>query len=530
MATRTITTRLAVEGEAEFKKSFQQAESNLKTMRSEMSLLDAEFKGQANSTEALTEKNKLLREEQEQQTEKIKALEQAVQDAADAWGENDKRTDSYRQQLNKAKKELIYMNDALEENEKYLDEAKNSADGCASSIDGFGREVKSAKKDLDGFGDELNDAGDELENFGDSAASAGDGLGKSGGFIEQLGDLKGLLTGGVIVAGAKAVGDAIIGVVEDTAEYRKIMGTLEVSSQKAGYSAEETAEAYKYLNGVLGDSQASATTIANLQAIGLEQSELMTVLNGVIGAWATYGDSIPIDGLAESINETIKAGQVTGTFADVLNWAGMNEDRFNEKLDAANTTAERAQLVMDVLAKQGLTGAGTAWREVNSDIVEYNEAQEEANQAMAELGERLTPAASALKTTFAGAVNLAIDAVEGLVKVTKEAVDWLNQIGEASAASAAAHSGRNSSGRNNERSSAYNSGTGSTSTYQSAYASVYAEAAENAWRTSRKNAADVQNESRYRVDNTVNVKVSLDGKEIASSVTKYQTRNTRANQ
>lgn len=521
MATRTITTRLAVEGEAEFKKSFQQAESNLKTMRSEMSLLDAEFKGQANSTEALTEKNKLLRKEQEQQIEKVKALEQAVQDAASAWGENDKRTDSYRQQLNKAKKDLIYMNDALEENEKYLDEAKNSADGCASSIDGFGREVKSAKKDLDGFGDELDDAGDELEDFGDSAASAGNGLGKSGGFIEQLGNLKGLLTGGVIVAGAKAVGDAIIGVVEDTAEYRKIMGTLEVSSQKAGYSAEETAEAYKHLNGVLGDSQASATTIANLQAIGLEQSELMTVLNGVIGAWATYGDSIPIDGLAESINETIKAGQVTGTFADVLNWAGdILEDDFNAQLEAANSNVERAQLVMDVLAKQGLTDAGTAWREVNSDIVEYNEAQEEANQAMAELGERLTPVASALKTTFAGAVNLAIDAVEGLVKITKEAVDWLNQIGEASAASAAAHSGRNSSGRNYERSSHSQTSTGGASLYSSA------AAAESEWQTS----SQVKESAQQTQTISVTVKSVLDGKEIASSVTKYQTRNTRANQ
>ena len=294
MATRTITTRLAVEGETEFKRSLSEANSNLKVMRSEMGLVDAEFKGQANSMDALTEKNKILRREQEQQAEKVKALERAVKDAADAYGENDKRTDNDRQQLNRAKKELIDMKEALDDNEKYLDEARKSADGCASSIDGFGKKAK----------------------------EAGKGLGDGGGLLSQLGDLKGFLAGGAIVAGAKAVGDAIIGIVDDTEEYRKIMGTLEISSQQAGYTADETAEAYKRLHGVLGDTQTAATTLANLQAIGLSQSDLITLVDAATGAWATYGDSIPIDGLAEAINETIQTGKVTGVFADVLNWAG----------------------------------------------------------------------------------------------------------------------------------------------------------------------------------------------------------------
>ena len=57
---------------------------------------------------------------------------------------------------------------------------------------------------------------------------------------------------------------------------------------------------------MLADDQTAATTTANLQALGLSQEELNTVIEGTIGAWATYGDSIPIDGLAESINETVK--------------------------------------------------------------------------------------------------------------------------------------------------------------------------------------------------------------------------------
>lgn len=67
----------------------------------------------------------------------------------------------------------------------------------------------------------------------------------------------------------------------------KIMGSLEISSEKAGYSAEETAASYNTLYGVLGDNQTAATTTANLQALGLSQQKLGQMINGTIGAWAT---------------------------------------------------------------------------------------------------------------------------------------------------------------------------------------------------------------------------------------------------
>ena len=220
MATRTITTRLAVDGETEFKRSLSEANSNLKVMRSEMSLVDAEFKGQANSMDALTTKNKILRREQEQQAEKVKALERAVKDAADAYGENDKRTDNYRQQLNRAKKELIDMNDALDENEKYLDEARESTDKCASSIDGFGREVK--------------DAGDKTSLFGTIvAANLTSGAIRDG--VKRLADGLKALPVAVVRELAEGFRDAAAAVKEmaDTA------GDLDDAAKRTGTTAEE---------------------------------------------------------------------------------------------------------------------------------------------------------------------------------------------------------------------------------------------------------------------------------------------------
>ena len=442
MATRIISTRIAVDGEKEYKQQMSSVNSELKTLKTELSLTEAEFRGQANSVEALTAKDKILRQEVEQQQEKVRALEQAVADATEAYGENDKRTDQWKQSLNRAKTELINLNDQLDDNSRYLDEAKRSSDKTAKSIDEFGKEVKDA-------GDKLDDAGGGMK-----------------GFVGLLDEMKGMLVGGAVVAGVKELAGAVMEIEESTREYRQILGTLETSGQAAGYAAEETTAAYERLYGILGDTQSTATTVANLQAIGLEQETLMQLIDQVTGAWATYGDSIPIDGLAESVNETIKAQQVTGTFADVLNWGTKEgetfgitmresteankewndtvadcksaEDYFNLALQQCSSDSERANLVMQAMASQGLAQTSEAWRQNNEDIVAMNEAQAKWDEAMAGLGETVAPAAEALKSFGADAIVWVTEKIQGDVEWINKAIDayksltsWLNKDSDA---------------------------------------------------------------------------------------------------
>ena len=405
MAVRTITTRLAVDGEQEYKKQLSEVNSNLRTLKSEMQLTTEQFKGQANSVEALTAKDKLLRDEIAQQKVKVESLERAVADAAEAYGDADSRTDKYRQALNRAKTDLIKLDNELNDNDRYLAEAKNSANGAATSIDKFGKEAKGASNDVDSGNSSLSN------------------------MIGSLGDLKGALMGGAIVSGLQSVAGAITNIVESSSEYRKVMGTLETSSQQAGYTAEQTTEVYSRLQAVLGDTQTAATTTANLQAIGLSQEDLIDVTNAAIGAWATYGDSIPIDGLAESINETIQAGTVTGTFADALNWAGVSEDDFNEKLAACQDESARAQAVLEQLRDQGLIKASDAWFELNEDIVSTNEAQAKYDEALGELGEALSPAAANIKNFATDALGVLLTAVNKGTSAWKRLKQAMQDIG-----------------------------------------------------------------------------------------------------
>lgn len=441
MAVRQITTRLAIDGEQEYKKQLAAVNRELGNLGAEMKLVDAQFKGQANSSEALRAKHELLKQSIEQQVSKIVSLEGAVEEATTAFGEADSRTDSYRRQLLSAETALAKLNDELSENDKLLKEAEDSADGCATSIDGFGKSVKDAAGKTDDLDDGLGGIGGALKDLRNE-----DGSFNLKNVLGALGELKGALVGGAIVTGAKEVVDAIFEIVDSTAEYRKIMGTLATSSEAAGYTAEETKKVYEEFQAVLGDTQTAATATANLQAIGLEQQKLRLLVDETIGAWATYGDSIPIDSLTESINETIQVGKVVGVFADVLNWAGVNEDDFNARLDECADKAARANLVLMQLAEQGLAETGNAWKENNQDIITMNHAQEELNSAMARLGELLTPAAAGMLEFAADCVGAAatiVEAISDVIDKVQEAKQAFDELAEKNAVLGVAKEGTN---------------------------------------------------------------------------------------
>lgn len=419
MAVRQITTRLAIDGEQEYKKQLAAVNRELGNLGAEMKLVDAQFKGQANSSEALRAKHDLLKQSIEQQVGKIVSLQGAVEEAAEAYGEADSRTDSYRRQLLSAETALAKLNDELSENDKLLKEAEDSADGCAKSIDGYGKAVKDAAGKTDDLDDGLGGIGGALKGLRNE-----DGSFNLGGVTSALSNLKGLLVGGAIVTGAKAVKDAIFEIVESTEEYRKSTGKLDVAFEQAGYSAEQAEAIFTRFYEVTGDTEASITAANNLATLRLSFEDLKVMVDAVTGANISLGDSVPIDSLAESIADTVTLGKVTGNLADVLNRAGSNEDEFNELLASTNSAAERTNIIMSALSTGGMVEASNSFRETSADIIEMNRSQLELNQAMARLGELLTPIA-------AGIIGFTADIVEGVTAAITAISDLISKIREA---------------------------------------------------------------------------------------------------
>ena len=103
--------------------------------------------------------------------------------------------------------------------------------------------------------------------------------------------------------------------------------------------------------------------------------------------------------------------QVTGVLADVLNWAGINEEAFNAQLGAMVTQADRARFIIETLSQQDLPNLGQAWIDVNEDIVKANESQAKLEEAWGRLGESLAPVADAIRTFGAEAITWLADTV-----------------------------------------------------------------------------------------------------------------------
>lgn len=388
------------------------------------------------NTELLAQKQRLLNDTIDQTKTKLNTLQDAEKQVQQQFEKGEVSQEQYdglkreiiatEAELRNAEKAAYDMQEQLMQSasEKALQDLEDAAadlDHQLEKVDGNDlTDVSDAAKTAASSIDKINEKPVE-----DVAGAASDAKTQLKGASQEASTFSDVLSATALVEGAKNLIGTVTSLADETQEYRKIMGTLDTSSAQAGYTADETAAAYSQLYGVLGDNQTTATTVANLQALKLGQSDLMKMISLVTGAWATYGDSIPIDGLAESINETIRTGTVTGTFADVLNWGAKEgetfgvmlkdntdankewndavndavsaEDFFNLALQDASDQQERANLVAQAMASQGLAQTAEAWRQNNEDVIAANDAQNNFMENAATFSERVTPVIAAVK-------------------------------------------------------------------------------------------------------------------------------------
>lgn len=388
--------RIGVEGEREFRTALSAINSQIRNLNSEMRNVVSSFDGMEDAEQSAAARSDVL-------NRSIEATQQKITLLSSQYDKASARLNELGEALSRAQQEFG-------QNSAQAARAQNAYNNQVRTVSELSRQINDANTDLNRFQRELRDTGDAADDMGRELRDSAD---EAGGFGSKL---KNAIVGGGISGAVQSLIGHITQLIDETTEYRKIMGTLEVSSQAAGYTTEQTTQTFQRLYGVLGDDQTAATATANLQALGLSQTQLTQLTDGAIGAWAKYGDSIPIDGLAEAINETVKVGTVTGTFADVLNWAGTSEDDFNAKLQATKDPAERANLVLQELANQGLMQSAEAWRNNNAALYEANIANNSLTDTMSQFAEILSP----IVTTVKEGLNGVLQSVLGLVAVGQE--------------------------------------------------------------------------------------------------------------
>lgn len=328
MAKRVAGINLEIGGDtAGLNKALSDTDKQIRKTANELKDVERYLKMDPGNVELLAQKEKLLAEQISQTAKRAEILEKAQKAADKAIADG---TNMSEEQYRKLKREIIATENQIKELE---DEAEKSGEGFTM--------LKGA-----------------VANFAGNIASD---------FVNSIG-----------------------AAAEESREFRTEMALLEAAGTAHGYSTEQTSEAYKYLYSVLGDETAARTALNNAQALGMSQNDLMGLLQSGIGAWGKYGDSIPIDGLMEAINETSKVGQITGVLADALNWAGINEDTFNEKLKGCSSEQERQKLIAEALNGE-YAGLADSYMKNNEELVKFNESTLKQNEATARIGEKLQP-------------------------------------------------------------------------------------------------------------------------------------------
>lgn len=279
-----------------------------------------------------------------------------------------------------------------------------------------------------------------------------------------------------VMAGvAVAAGGSLVALSESTREYRTEMGKLTTAFETNGFTAETAYETYSDLQAVLGDTGQTVEAVNNLSALSDSEEDLNDWTTILTGAYAKFGASLPVEGLAEAANETSRTGILTGGLTDAINWAAeagenfgvtlkkniefteaskeelskMTEaqlaeyearkaqyeeiEEYNQKvseatnaeeffqiaLDSCTTSQERQKLITETLSDL-YTEAGEAYLDANEDLINANKSQERLNKAMADLGESVEPAISEFK-------DLGASILEDLNEPVQDATKWIRQ-------------------------------------------------------------------------------------------------------
>lgn len=284
--------------------------------------------------------------------------------------------------------------------------------------------VENAKQQLQGFSGKVEEAkkqiSEKFKQIGESVSNAAKTMG----------------------AGILAIGAAIVGVVSSTEEYRNQQALLVSAFEAAGASADAAKETYNGLYRVMGDSGAATEAAQSLARLTADEQALGEYTTALTGIFATYGEGMPIETIAEAAAETAATGTVTGDLSRALVEAGVNEEAFNDKLAACNSEAEREKLIRTTLTS--LYGdAAKTYEENNKKVLKQREAQAKLQDALAKVGDALAPVITEFTALAAEVLEKATPyikqfaekilpklkpAMDAVVNGIRVAIDWIGKI------------------------------------------------------------------------------------------------------
>ena len=357
--------KLGIEGEREFKNSLKEINTTFKVLGSELTLVSSQFDKQDKSVEAVSARSRVLNKEIEEQKKKIALLAEALENAAQSFGESDRRTQNWQIELNKAKAELNKLDKELDENEKALDDTADGFDDAEKQADQFGDEVKNAGNDAKESSGKLEMIGKVAKGIGialpAAVAAIGVAVKKTVGLINDCVEVYADFDDSMRQVTA-TMGMSSEDIAQSGGDFEKLSQAAKDAGSSTRFSASEAAEALNYLALAGYDANKSIETmpkVLNLAAAGgldlAYASDLVTDSMSALGLSSSDLDTF-MDQMAKTSQKSNTSVQQLGEA--ILVCAGTAK-MTGQDLDNINTA-------LGVMADNGIKGAegGTHLRNV----------------------------------------------------------------------------------------------------------------------------------------------------------------------
>lgn len=368
MAVREIKTSIALDGEQAFKQALADASRNLRVMDADLKAAATEFKVTGDAQQYYTEKSRSLKEQIAQQEQVVDALVNAVRQSAAVYGNNSAKTDEWRIKLSNATAKLMTMKKGLQDTDKQAEE--------------FGRDSKRVGKQIeDGIGDGAEEANKSVKDLIENLQ-------------QDIGSIKGSVGFQVASTVTQTIANAVQGVtdfVESNRDYRRAMEQFETAAEAGNHNKDAMKEMLFSLAAFTGDFDGAKEAMSNLMQTGLTEEWMGTAADIFSYASLMFQDTLKLENLSESFQETVKTGKPTGAFGEFVERMGGSVEELEKVMGDAGTTEAKAIAALTYASPKGYKANLDKYNEKTKNIQAAAKAQMELADAWADVAETLEP-------------------------------------------------------------------------------------------------------------------------------------------
>lgn len=368
MAVREIKTSIALDGEQAFKQALADASRNLRVMDADLKAAATEFKVTGDAQQYYTEKSRSLKEQIAQQEQVVDALVNAVRQSAAVYGNNSAKTDEWRIKLSNATAKLMTMKKSLQDTDKEAEE--------------FGRDSKRVGKQIeDGIGDGAEEANKSVKDLIESMQ-------------QDIGSIKGSVGFQMAATVTQTITSAVQGVtdfVESNRDYRRAMEQFETAAEAGNHNKDAMKEMLFSLAAFTGDFDGAKEAMSNLMQTGLTEEWMGTAADIFSYASLMFQDTLKLENMSESFQETVKTGKPTGAFGEFVERMGGSVEELEKVMGDAGTTEAKAIAALTYASPKGYKANLDKYNEKTKNIQAAAKAQMELADAWADVAETLEP-------------------------------------------------------------------------------------------------------------------------------------------